>query len=143
MSRLAPDHVAVYAAGREKIREFALAIGETYPPCLDLEAARAAGYRDLLAPPMFVAVYAGPSFRETLWSPELAVDRRLTVHGGQEFEWDTPVVAGDELRTTARPVDDAVKGANRLILIETSTSNQDGQRVCTGRWTVIVRPPPG
>jgi acyl dehydratase len=127
---------------REKIREFARAIGETHPLCLDLDAARAAGYGDLLAPPMFVSVYAGPVFREALWSPELAVDRRLTVHGGQEFEWEAPVVAGDELTTTARAISDETRGANRFILIETSATNQDRRPVSTGRWAAIVRPSP-
>jgi acyl dehydratase len=137
-----PSHVGHYAAGREKIREFAAAIGETHPTCVDLDAARAAGFRDLLAPPMFVSVYAGPVFRDALWSAELAVDRRLTVHGGQEFLWHAPVVAGDELTTVAGAISDRRDGANRFIVIETSTTNQDGVAVCTGRWTVIVRPGP-
>ncbi|MGD1052056.1 MAG: MaoC family dehydratase N-terminal domain-containing protein, partial [Solirubrobacteraceae bacterium] len=38
-----------YAVGREKIREFARAVGESDPLHLDLEAARAAGHRDLVA----------------------------------------------------------------------------------------------
>ena len=46
----------LYAVGREKIREYAAATGETSPVCLDLEAARAAGYADVVAPPMFVQV---------------------------------------------------------------------------------------
>jgi hypothetical protein len=33
----------VYAVGREKIREYARAVGETNPVHLDLQAARAAG----------------------------------------------------------------------------------------------------
>ena len=44
---------ASYAVGREKIREYASAVGETNPLHHDLEAARAAGYADLVAPPMF------------------------------------------------------------------------------------------
>ena len=47
-----------YAVGREKIREYARAVGETNPVHLDVEAARAAGYADLVAPPMFAVVYA-------------------------------------------------------------------------------------
>lgn len=134
--------VAQYAVGREKIREFARAIGATDPLHHDLEAARAAGLRDLLAPPMFVAVYAAPIFREVLWDPALAVDRRLTVHGGQEFEWLTPVVAGDELTTVATAASDEMNGENRFIGIETSTTRQDGAITTLGRWSVIVRPPP-
>ena len=48
---------AVYAVGREKIKEYARAAGETNPIHLDHEAARAAGYADVVAPPMFAVVY--------------------------------------------------------------------------------------
>ena len=51
----------LYAVGREKIREYARAVGESNPVHLDLDAARQAGYRDLVAPPMFVVVYSSPS----------------------------------------------------------------------------------
>ena len=46
-----------YAVGREKVREYARAVGETNPLHLDLEAARAAGFADVVAPPMFAVVY--------------------------------------------------------------------------------------
>ena len=47
-----------YAVGREKIKEYAHAVGETNPVHLDVDAARAAGYRDVVAPPMFAAFFA-------------------------------------------------------------------------------------
>ena len=46
---------APYRVGREKIREFALAIGEGASVCLDVAAARAAGHPDLVAPPTFAS----------------------------------------------------------------------------------------
>src|SRR5437660_10037953 len=51
---------AVYAIGREKVREYAAAVGETDPIHTDLEAARAAGFADVVAPPMFAVVYSAP-----------------------------------------------------------------------------------
>ncbi len=48
-----------YAVGREKVREFAYAVGETNPLYLDHDAARAAGHADVVAPPMFAVVFAG------------------------------------------------------------------------------------
>ena len=48
----------LYAVGREKIKEYAYAVGETNPLHLDHEAARAAGYADVVAPPMFAVVYS-------------------------------------------------------------------------------------
>ena len=40
-----------YAVGSAKIREFAEAVGSTDPVHVDSAAARAAGYRDVIAPP--------------------------------------------------------------------------------------------
>src|SRR3954469_10933754 len=90
-----------YAVGREKIREYALAVGETNPVHLDVEAARAAGYADVVAPPMFAVVYSAPSVGPPIFDPEIELNFAMMVHGGQEFVWGPPVVAGDEVTTTA------------------------------------------
>ncbi|HEY6761222.1 MAG TPA: MaoC family dehydratase N-terminal domain-containing protein [Baekduia sp.] len=129
----------VYAAGREKIREFAHAVGETDPRFFDVAAARDAGFADVVAPLMFVAVYAGPAFREALWSPALGVDRSLTVHGAQEFAWAAPVVAGDELTTRTALVDDAAAGRHRRLVLRTTSVNQRGETAAVGTWTVLER----
>src|SRR5438270_7297950 len=84
-----------YAAGREKIREYAAAVGETNPLHHDLEAARAAGYADVVAPPMFAVVYAGRSVAPAIFDPEVGLNFARMVHGSQEFRWGPPVVAGD------------------------------------------------
>src|SRR3954471_21366496 len=91
---------APYAVGREKVREYARAVGETNPVHLDLEAARAAGYADLVAPPMFAVVYAMPSLAPAMFDPEVGIDFARLVHGGQEFAWGELVLAGDEITTT-------------------------------------------
>src|SRR5258708_16155236 len=93
----------VYAVGREKIREYARAVGETNPVHFDVEAARAAGYADLVAPPMFAVVYSAPSVGPPIFDPDIELNFAMMVHGGQEFVWGEPVVAGDEV-TTAPPV---------------------------------------
>src|SRR2546421_10967133 len=64
---------ALYAVGREKIREYARAVGETDPLHLDLDAARAAGYGDLVAPPMFAVVYSAPSVGPPIFDRELGL----------------------------------------------------------------------
>src|SRR5438105_8960224 len=90
-----------YAVGREKIREYALAVGETNPVHLDVEAARAAGHRDVVAPPMFAVVYSAPAIAPAIFDPEVGINFALMVHGGQEFTWGPLVVAGDEITTVA------------------------------------------
>src|SRR5687768_826261 len=94
-----------YAVGREKVREYAFAVGESEPLYLDVEAARAAGYDDVVAPPMFAVVYAMPAVAQAMFDPEVGIDFARLVHGGQEFEWGPLVVAGDEITTTASVAD--------------------------------------
>jgi acyl dehydratase len=128
-----------YAVGREKIREYANAVGETNPVHLDLEAARAAGYRDLVAPPMFVVVYAGVTLGPAIFDPEIGMDFPRMVHGGQEFRWERLVIAGDEITTTATVKDISERGGMGFYVFETVSINQDGETVTTGTWTDIVR----
>ena len=129
----------VYAVGREKIREYALAVGETDPLHLDLEAARAAGHRDLVAPPMFCVVYSGPALGPALFDPELGIDFARMVHGGQEFRWGPLVVAGDEITTTLSIKDVSERGPMGFYVFESVSTNQEGETVCVGTWTNIVR----
>ena len=66
----------VYAVGREKVREYARAVGETNPLHLDVEAARAAGYADVVAPPMFAVVYSAPAVGPPIFDPEIELELR-------------------------------------------------------------------
>jgi acyl dehydratase len=129
----------VYAVGREKIREYALAVGERNPLHHDLEAARAQGYVDLVAPPMFAVVYCGPSMAPAVFDPEVGINFAMLVHGGQEFEWGPLVVAGDEITTTAAVQDISERGGHGFYVFSTTSVNQSGETVCVGTWTNIVR----
>jgi acyl dehydratase len=130
---------AVYAVGREKIREYAYATGETDPRHLDPEAARAAGYADVVAPPMFAAVYCAPAIGPAILDPEAGIDFARMVHGAQEFAWHAPVVAGDEITTEAELQDRAERGGLAFFTFRTVSTNQRGETVCEGTWTNIVR----
>jgi len=130
---------AVYAVGREKIREYAAAVGETNPLHFDVEAARAAGYSDVLAPPMFAVVYAGRMLGPVLFDPELEINFAMLLHGSQEFVWGRAVVAGDEISTTAEITEIAMRGELAFYVLRTDSVNQRGETVCTGTWTNIIR----
>jgi acyl dehydratase len=131
--------VTTYAVGREKVREYAHAVGETNPLYLNVEAARAAGYADVVAPPMFAVVYAGRSITPALFDPEVGIDFARMLHGGQEFRWGPVVVAGDEIATTTTVKDISERGGMNFFVFETDSRNQRGEIVCTGIWTNIVR----
>ncbi len=128
-----------YAVCREKIREYALAVGETDPLHLDVGAARAAGHDDVVAPPMFAVVYSLPAIAPALFDPEVGINFALMVHGGQEFTWGPLVVAGDEIRTAAKLVDVTERAGKGFYVFESSSTNQRGETVCVGKWTNIVR----
>jgi acyl dehydratase len=130
---------ATYAVGREKIREYAAAVGETNALHLDVEAARAAGHADVVAPPMFAVVYSSPAIMPALFDPEVGMDFARMVHGAQEFRWGPLVVAGDEIATTASVKDISDRGGMRFFVFETVSENQRGETVCSATWTNIVR----
>jgi acyl dehydratase len=131
--------VSTYAVGREKVREYAHAVGETNQLFLNVEAARAAGYADVVAPPMFAVVYAGRAVTPALFDPEVGIDFPKMLHGGQEFVWGPLVVAGDEIATTTTVKDINTRGGMTFFVFETDSRNQQGETVCTGLWTNIVR----
>jgi acyl dehydratase len=129
----------LYAVGREKVKEYALATGETNPLHLDHEAARAAGYADVVAPPMFAVVYSGAAMGPALFDPEVGLNFALMVHGGQEFRWGPLVVAGDEIETTVSVKSIDERAGTGFYVFESVSTNQDGHTVCVGTWTNIVR----
>ena len=128
-----------YEVGGEKIREYANAIGAENPVHHDREAARAAGYRDLVAPPMFAVVYSARALGPAVFDPEVGINFASMVHGGQEFVWGEPVCAGDEITTTARVRDIHERDGKGFYVFESVSTNQDGEAVVRGTWTNIVR----
>jgi len=130
---------STYAVGREKIREYAAAVGETNPLHFSPEAAWAAGYTDLVAPPMFAVVYGARSVGPAILDPEVGINFAMMVHAGQEFVWGPVVVAGDEVTTTASVKDISERGGMTFHVFETVSENQRGDTVCAGIWTQIVR----
>ena len=128
-----------YEVGREKIREYANAVGEQEPVHHDREAARAAGFRDVVAPPMFCVVYSAPAMGPAIVDPELDINLVAMVHGSQEFVWGEPVCSGDEITTAAKVVDISERDGKGFYVFESVSTNQDGDEVVRGTWTNIVR----
>ena len=128
-----------YAVGREKVKEYALATYETNPLHLDHEAARKAGYDDVVAPPMFCVVYSSPAVAAAILDPDVGINFALMVHGGQEFRWGPLVVAGDEITTTVSVQSIEERDGKGFFVFESVSKNQRDETVCLGTWTNIVR----
>jgi acyl dehydratase len=128
-----------YQVGREKIKEYANALGIDNPVHFDVAAAREAGFRDVVAPPMFCVVYALPAMAPAILDPEVGMNFATMVHGGQEFEWGEVVCSGDEITTTPKCVSIEEKMGNGFYVFESTSVNQDGEQVLRALWTNIVR----
>jgi acyl dehydratase len=128
-----------YEVGKEKIREYAFAVGEENPVYFDRAAAHEAGFRDVPAPPMFAVVYSSGAVAPALFDPEVGMNFAMMVHGGQEFVWGEPVCAGDRIVTQATLKDVYEQGGKGFYVFESVSTNQDGQEVVRGTWTNIVR----
>jgi acyl dehydratase len=128
-----------YEVGLEKIREYANAVGQTEPVHHDRGAARAAGFRDVVAPPMFAVVYSSPAMGPAILDPDVGINFAAMVHGGQEFVWGEPVCAGDEITTQARVSEIYEKDGKGFYVFESVSTNQDGDEVVRATWTNIVR----
>ena len=129
---------AEFEVDADRIRAYADAVGEDDPVHRDAEAAKAAGFRDVVAPPMFAVVYSagamGPAIIEVIGEK-----LPLMVHGGQEFVWSEPVCAGDRISTTAEVKEIYDKGDKAFYVFETRSRNQNGDEVVKATWTNIVR----
>jgi acyl dehydratase len=128
-----------HAVSREQIREYAQAVGETNPLHLDVEAARAAGHHDLVAPPMFAVVYCGPAIERALFDPDLSIDFAMLLHSGQAFEWGPLVLAGDEITTEVELAERYERIGMTFYVLASHSRNQRGEEVCRGTWTEVVR----
>jgi acyl dehydratase len=128
-----------YQVGREKIKEYANALGIDNPVHQDVEAARAAGFRDVPAPPMFAVVYSSPALAPAILDPAVEMNFAAMVHGGQEFVWDEPACSGDEITTATKCLSIEERDGKGFYVFETNSVNQDGGQVARGTWTLIVR----
>ena len=122
-----------------RITQYADAIGADSPLHRDREAAREAGFRDVVAPPMFCVVYSSPAMGPAVFDPEVEMNFAAMVHGGQEFEWGEPVCAGDEITTTVRCASIEQRDGKGFYVFESVSTNQDGAQTVKGTWTNIVR----
>ncbi|MDG4763646.1 MaoC family dehydratase N-terminal domain-containing protein [Solwaraspora sp. WMMD406] len=128
-----------YLVGREKVREFAVAIGATDPIHHDPAAARAAGYPDVVAPPTFPIVITMASTERIVTDPQLGVDYTRVVHGDQRFRYARPVVAGDEL-VCVDSIDDIVsRSGHDFLTTRTEVATMSGEPVVTVWMKLVVR----
>src|SRR5918994_4809868 len=130
---------AVYEVGRAKIAEFATAVGAEDPVHRDVEAARAAGHPDVIAPPTFAIVVSLEAAFVVLGDPEVGLDYSRVVHGEQKFAHHRPIRAGDRLVATTTIDAARTVAGNDMLTARVDLVTEDGQAVCTATSMLVGR----
>ena len=129
-----------WAVEKGRLKTFAKVIGDDRAVCHDEEAAKAAGYRSLLAPPTFIN--SGPLDNgDTLTVLKaIGVNIANVLHGEQSFTYHKPVFAGDVLSFESSLSDIVVKkgGAMELVTQLLVVKNQLGEHVADARNVIVV-----
>src|SRR5919112_3411329 len=130
---------AVYEIGRAKVAEFATAIGADDPVHRDVEAARAAGHPDVVAPPTFAIVVSLEAAFVVLSDAEVGLDYSRVVHGEQRFTHHRPIRAGDRLVATTTIDAARTVAGNDLLTARVDLATEDGEPVCTSTSMLVAR----
>ncbi|WP_103534825.1 MaoC family dehydratase N-terminal domain-containing protein [Streptomyces sp. SM11] len=128
-----------YEVGREKIREFAEAVGDTHPAYVDAEAARALGHADVIAPPTFVFSITYRAAGEVVQDPQLGLDYSRVVHGDQKFSYVRPVRAGDRLTVTSTIEGIKSLAGNDILDVRGDVHDEAGELVVTTLLKLVAR----
>ncbi|MGN5631237.1 MULTISPECIES: MaoC family dehydratase N-terminal domain-containing protein [unclassified Streptomyces] len=126
-----------YEVGREKIREFAEAVGDANPAYLDPDAARTLGHSDVIAPPTFVFSITFKAAGQVVQDPQLGLDYSRVVHGDQRFVYVRPVRAGDRLTVTSTIETVKSMAGNDILDVRGEVHDESGELVVTA-WTKLV-----
>lgn len=128
-----------YEVGREKIREFAEAIGDANPAYTDIEAAKALGHPDVIAPPTFAFAITFKAAHQVISDDELGLDYSRVVHRDQKFTYSRPVRAGDRLSVTSHI--DAIKvlAGSDVLTVRGEVYDEHGEHVVTALTVLVAR----
>ncbi|HKV21824.1 MAG TPA: (3R)-hydroxyacyl-ACP dehydratase subunit HadA [Mycobacterium sp.] len=131
-----PDH---YEVGREKIREYAVAVKNDDASFFDDSAATGLGYDGLLAPLTFISVFGYTAQLAMFHHNGIAISDAKIVQVDQELEFHKPVRAGDKLYCDVYV--DSVRQSFGTDIIRTKNiiTNQQGETVQVGYTTLAGR----
>lgn len=128
-----------YLVGREKIREFARAIGDVNPAYHEVAAAQGLGYADVVAPPTFAFTFVFASTEVVVMDPDLGLDYTKVVHGEESFSYSRPIVAGDELVVINTIENIRAAAGNDMITVKSTVRTTSGEPVVVTSMVIVAR----
>lgn len=130
---------AEYHVGREKIREFADAIGAPHPAHRDRAAAQALGYPDVIAPATFAIGITMPAADVVIFDPELGLDYTRVVHRDQRFEQTRPLNATDVVTVEVTVESAKTMAGNAVLGLRADVRDAAGDVVIRAFTTLVAR----
>jgi len=129
-----PDY---YLVGREKIREYAKAIQCEDPISHSEEAAKAAGYPDVVAPLTFIAIPGRQVQLDIFRNFDVGINIARVIHRDQKITYHRPICAGDRLYFD--PWLDSVIESHGTVISElrSEVTDAEGKPVMTTVVTMI------
>jgi acyl dehydratase len=129
-----PDY---YLVGREKIREYAAAIQSEDPLHYDEDAARAAGYPNVVAPLTFIAIPGRQVQLDIFRNFDVGINLARVIHRDQKITYHRPICAGDKLYFDSW-LESVVESFGAVIsTLRTEVTDQDGKPVMTTLVTMF------
>jgi acyl dehydratase len=130
----APDYFLV---GREKIREFALALKDDNPLHYNEADAVAAGYDSLVAPLTFLAIAGRRVQLEIFTKFSIPINIARVIHRDQKFKFHRPIVAGDRLFFDTY-LDSVIESHGTVLAeIRSEVTDADGKPLITSVVTML------
>ncbi|HCS62261.1 MAG TPA: hypothetical protein DIW46_12860 [Microbacterium sp.] len=127
-----------YLVGREKVREFARAVFADAPLHTDVDAARALGHSDVVAPPTFAMVIQDLTLQQLLSEPDSGIVLARTIHAEQRFAYSRPIVAGDELTAQLKVTGIRTMAGNAMVTSDAEISDAAGHHVVTATSVLLI-----
>ncbi len=130
----APDYFEV---GREKIREFALAIKDDHPTHYAEANAAAAGYPSVIAPLTYLAIAGRRVQQEIFTKFSIPINLARVFHRDQKFRFHRPILAGDKLYFDTY-LDSVIESHGTVLAeIRSEVTDAEGRPVVTSVVTML------
>ena len=126
-----------FLVGREKVREYAAAVQSEDPLHSSADAARAAGYPDVVAPLTFIEVAGRQVQLEIFKQFDVGINLSRVIHRDQKILFHRPIVVGDKLYFDSWL--DSVLESHGTVITEmrSEVTDAEGQPVITTIVTMI------
>jgi acyl dehydratase len=130
----APDYFEV---GREKIREFALAIKDDHPAHFDENESARAGYPKMVAPLTFLAIAGRRVQLEIFTKFSIPINIARVIHRDQKFKFHRPILAHDRLYFDTY-LDSVIESHGTVLAeIRSEVTGADGEPIVTSIVTML------